>query len=320
MVESTAISASQRVDGGLIIRKTTMIQKNTGNIDDFYQRSKKNIGEGSYGSVAIAVHSETGQKRAVKTIPRKKIKNWDRFETEVKILQQLDHPHVIKLYEYFEDDVNVYLVTELCEGGELFDRIIAAEFFNEQQAAVIFKQIVLALNYCHAEGICHRDLKPENFLFVDKTDESDLKIIDFGLSKIISSQGTLKKMKTRAGTPYYISPEVLEGSYNISCDMWSAGCMLYILLCGYPPFYGDDNQEILQMVQKGEFDFDGEEWDEVSNDAKDLIKKLICKPSKRLTAEETLKHRWVRNLTKKAVDKNLIKKLNVVKMKQFQKS
>ena len=127
-------------------------------------------------------------------------------------------------------------------------------------------------------------------------------------------------MKTRAGTPYYISPEVLSGSYDISCDMWSAGCMLYILLCGYPPFYGDDNQEILQMVQKGEFDFDGEEWDEISNDAKDLIKKLICKPEKRLTAEEALKHRWVRNLTKKAVDKTVLRKLNVGNMKKFQKS
>ena len=177
----------------------------------------------------------------------------------------------------------------------------------------------MALNYCHSEGICHRDLKPENFLFADQAEDADLKIIDFGLSKIISSTG-LKRMKTRAGTPYYISPEVLQGSYDISCDMWSAGCMLYILLCGYPPFYGDDNQEILQMVQKGEFDFDGEEWDEISNDAKDLIKKLITKPEKRLTAEEALKHRWVRNLTKKAVDKTVLRKLNVGNMKKFQKS
>lgn len=160
----------------------------------------------------------------------------------------------------------------------------------------------MALHYCHSENVCHRDLKPENFLFADEAETADLKIIDFGLSKIISNQG-LKRMKTRAGTPYYISPEVLAGSYDISCDMWSAGCMLYILLCGYPPFYGDDNQEILQMVQKGEFDFDGEEWDDISNDAKDLIKKLICKPEKRLTAEQVLKHKWVRNLTKKAQDK-----------------
>ena len=122
-----------------------------------------------------------------------------------------------------------------------------------------------------------------------------MKVIDFGLSKICTPE--LKRMKTRAGTPYYISPEVLSGDYDISCDMWSAGCMLYILLSGYPPFYGDDNTEILQHVKTGEFDFDDDPWDQVSNDAKDLIKKLIVKPSKRLTAAEALKHRWIRNLT-----------------------
>lgn len=165
-------------------------------------------------------------------------------------MQQLDHPNVIKLYEYFEDEENVYLVCELCAGGELFDRIIKAEFFEEDQAAEIFRQILQALNYCHTQNIVHRDLKPENFLFQTEADDSDLKIIDFGLSKIMEG-GRIHRMKTRAGTPYYISPEVLAGNYDVSCDMWSAGCMLYILLCGYPPFYGDNNQEILEMVRVG---------------------------------------------------------------------
>lgn len=214
--------------------------KNEKSIENVYNFEKKELGKGTYGVVRAGTHKETGQKRAIKTIARAKIKNWDRFLTEVKILQTLDHPHVIKLFEYFEDDTNVYLVTELCSGGELFDRIIAAEYFNEAMAAKIFKQILLALNYCHNENVVHRDLKPENFLFVDEGENSDLKIIDFGLSKIINS-GRLQRMKTRAGTPYYISPEVLAGNYDVSCDMWSAGCMLYILLCGYPPFYGDDN-------------------------------------------------------------------------------
>lgn len=105
-------------------------------------------------------------------------------------------------------------------------------------------------------------------------------------------------MNTRAGTPNYISPEVLAGNYGVECDMWSAGCILYILLCGYPPFYGDDDREILEMVAKGKFDFDGEEWDEISKEAKDLIKKLICKPEKRLTAEEALQHKWFRKVLK----------------------
>mmetsp|Transcript_24651 Transcript_24651/g.17349 ORF Transcript_24651/g.17349 Transcript_24651/m.17349 type:complete len:135 (+) Transcript_24651:600-1004(+) len=134
---------------------------------------------------------------------------------------------------------------------------------------------------------------------------------------MLTQKGTLQRMNTRAGTPYYISPEVLAGNYDLSCDMWSAGCILYILLCGYPPFYGDDNQEILQMVSKGEFDFDGEEWDEVSNEAKDLIKKLITKPERRLTAQEALDHKWIKALTKKSINKEVIKKLNIHSMKKF---
>lgn len=266
-----------------LIRKQTMIVKNTKNIDEVYRRDAKKLGSGTYGEVTAVTHIETGQRRAVKVIARSKIKNWERFQTEVKILQQLDHPNVIKLYEYFEDDTNVYLVTELCTGGELFDRIIKEEFFSEAVAAKVFKQILQALNYCHNMSIVHRDLKPENFLFVSPDANADLKIIDFGLSKIMNG-GRLHRMKTRAGTPYYISPEVLAGNYDVSCDMWSAGCMLYILLCGYPPFYGDNNQEILQMVARGNFDYDGEEWDDISSEAKDLINKLITRPETRLTA------------------------------------
>jgi calcium-dependent protein kinase len=123
-------------------------------------------------------------------------------------------------------------------------------------------------------------------------------------------------MKTKAGTPYYISPEVLTGNYDISCDMWSAGCILYILLCGYPPFYGDDDQEILRMVKRGEFDFDGEEWEDVSNDAKDLIKKLICKPERRLSAGEALQHTWIRTLAKNSKVERLTK-LNLDSLKKF---
>lgn len=231
---------------------------------------------------------------------------------EITILQQLDHPNVLKLYEYFEDDKYVYLITELCKGGELFDRIQAAEFFPEEQAAKIFLQILKPINYCHQVGIAHRDIKPENFIFESKAEDSDLKIIDFGLSKFvkgnsklqdlgrekINDKKQLKSMNTSAGTPAYISPEVLAGNYGVEADMWSAGCILYILLCGYPPFYGDDDAEILSMVMKGKFDFDGDEWDEISKEAKDLIKKLICKPEKRLTASEALQHKWFKKVLK----------------------
>ena len=136
------------------------------------------------------------------------------------------------------------------------------------------------------------------------------------------SGGRLERMKTRAGTPYYISPEVLAGNYDVSCDMWSAGCMLYILLCGYPPFYGDNNQEILQMVQKGTFDFDGEEWDVISSEAKDLIKKLICRPERRLTAQECLNHTWMKshNSQTNADAHAQVRKLKIGNMKNFCRS
>ena len=163
-----------------------MIQKNTKKIEEVYKIAKKPIGTGAYGVVSLCQHRETKQERAVKKVPKKKIKNMDRFKQEITILQTLDHPNVLKLFEYFEDDKNVYLVTEACRGGELFDRIIENEFFSEQTAAKIFKQIMQSINYCHNMGIAHRDLKPENFLFETKEPDSDLKIIDFGLSKIIS--------------------------------------------------------------------------------------------------------------------------------------
>merc|ERR1712224_299784 len=141
---------------------------------------------------------------------------------------------------------------ELCTGGELFDKIIEKESFDEHYACWIFKQILQSINYCHNLNpeIAHRDLKPENFLFESGADDSEIKVIDFGLSKIchMKNVGKIERLKTRAGTPYYISPEVLNGSYDKSCDLWSAGCILYILLCGYPPFYGDDDQEILRSV------------------------------------------------------------------------
>jgi len=158
-------------------------------------------------------------------------------------------------------------------------------------------------------------------LFVSPDADADLKIIDFGLSKILDG-GRLQRMATRAGTPYYISPEVLAGNYDVSCDMWSAGCMMYILLCGYPPFYGDDNNEILQMVSRGEFDFDGEEWDDIDEKAKDLIRKLVTRPERRLTAAEALQHPWMKHHTRRSGSsvRSKLRKLNLGNIKKFHKS
>ena len=167
----------------------------------------------------------------------------------------------------------------------------------------------------------HRDLKPENFIFETEDADSTLKVIDFGLSKIMHTlaTGKFEKLQTKAGTPYYISPEVLAGNYDKSCDLWSAGCIMYILLCGYPPFYGDSDQEILGRVRKGTFAMDGEEWDEVSKEAKDLIKKLICKPEVRLSAQEALEHKWFKKF-KGATEKQYLRRRNLRAFKNYVKT
>jgi len=184
----------------------------------------------------------------------------------------------------------------MCKGGEVFDMILEKGHFSEVEAAKLFRQILRGINYCHSHNIAHRDLKPENFLYETTEEDSDMKIIDFGLSKILlpEKNGKIVKMQTKAGTPYYISPEVIAGNYDKSCDMWSAGCILYTLLVGYPPFCGDSMEEVFAEVVKGKYDFDGPEWRHISADAKDLISKLIVKPERRLTAEEALDHRWMK--------------------------
>eukprot|EP00742_Colponemidia_sp_Colp-10_P000181 GILJ01000202.1.p1 GENE.GILJ01000202.1~~GILJ01000202.1.p1 ORF type:complete len:469 (+),score=93.72 GILJ01000202.1:43-1449(+) len=275
------------------VRRDQFITSNRGTLSDEYTFEKKELGSGTYGTVQLGIHKATGSKRAIKTIPKGRVKNIDRFQNEIEILKSLDHPNIIKLYETFEDSRNVYLVMELCTGGELFDRIIAKGHFTERDAAILMKQILSATVYCHRHNICHRDLKPENFLFQTPADDSNLKIIDFGLSRIFNEQTV---MTTKAGTPYYVAPQVLEGRYDTACDCWSVGVILYILLCGYPPFYGDNDAQILERVRRGQYSFSGREWDSVSESAKDLIRHLLkLNPAERYTAEQAYQHPWIVN-------------------------
>jgi calcium-dependent protein kinase len=209
------------------------------------------------------------------------------------------------LYETYEDSKNVYLVMECCTGGELFDRIIAANFFMERTAAHVVKQILTGVYYMHNNFIAHRDLKPENFLLANEQDvmKSPLKIIDFGLSRRYEAG---VPMTTKACTPYYVAPEVLDGKYNEKCDVWSIGVIMYILLCGAPPFFGDSDPEVLRKVKKGKYDFDMEPWKENSQDAKDLINRLLVMDvNKRFTVRQALEHTWVEKLAPNSSDKNL---------------
>jgi len=253
---------------------------------------KKKLGEGSYGCVSKCTLKSTKAIRAVKLISKAQ-KNLDRFKKEIDIMKVMDHPNILRLHETFEDQRFIYLVVELCSGGELFERIINAGHFNEHQAAIIMKHLFRAIHYMHSCQFSHRDLKPENFLFLTKDDveKSTLKVIDFGLACACAPGQVLK---TKAGTPYYVAPQVLNGKYNELADVWSLGVIMFVLLCGYPPFYGDTDADVLAKVRVGSFTFSPKDWKQVSADAKELITCLLkFDPKERYTAEQALNHKWV---------------------------
>merc|ERR1711920_860707 len=194
---------------------------------------------------------------------------------------------------------------ELCIGGELFDRIIEAGHFTEVQAAILMQQIIRAIFYMHENHVCHRDLKPENFLFMSKEsiEKNLLKIIDFGLS---CKYETNQVLTTKAGTPYYVAPQVLAGKYDQLSDLWSCGVIMYVMLCGYPPFFGETDAEVLSKVRLGNFSFNAADWKNVSEDAKNLIRMLLkMNPRDRFTAEQALNHDWIKNKAPKAANVNL---------------
>ena len=216
---------------------------------------------------------------------------------------------------------------ELCTGGELFKKINELadkdQSFSEKEAVKIFKQLMSAVSYCHNQGICHRDLKPDNIIFLNKEPDSPIKIVDFGLSKIFGEIKPIMKgnkiekniMSLRVGTAYYMAPEVIQGNYDNKCDIWSCGVILYILLCGYPPFDGDNENDIIKAITKKKYSFPEEEWKSVSDDAKDLIKHMLCDPDKRFNAQNVLNHPWIEKNAPNA--NNTLAKFNVQSLKDF---
>jgi len=280
--------------------RAQFILDNAGKITEFYDMEKKKLGEGSYGSVCKSKSKSTGAVRAIKTISKAQMKNVERFKKEIAIMKMMDHPNVVKLYETFEDHRNIYLVMEICLGGELFDRIIESGHFTEVQAAILMQQIIRAIYYMHENHVCHRDLKPENFLFMtaDPIEKNLLKIIDFGLSCEFEQNQVLT---TKAGTPYYVAPQVLAGKYDQLSDLWSCGVIMYVMLCGYPPFFGETDAEVLAKVRLGNFSFNAADWKNISEDAKNLIRMLLkMNPRDRYTAEQALNHEWIMNKAPKA--------------------
>eukprot|EP00933_Yihiella_yeosuensis_P053906 TRINITY_DN52220_c0_g1_i1.p1 TRINITY_DN52220_c0_g1~~TRINITY_DN52220_c0_g1_i1.p1 ORF type:complete len:490 (-),score=118.13 TRINITY_DN52220_c0_g1_i1:303-1772(-) len=284
---------------------------NPSKIDNDYKfEQRSSLGEGSYGTVYKGTHRNTGAIRAIKAIDKAKISDEKRFQVEVDIQQSLDHPNIVKLYEVFIDAKRIYLVMELCTGGELFDRIVAEaekhdgeKAFDERPCATYMQQILGAMSYLHNKKYCHRDIKPENFLLQDASENAEIKVIDFGLAKQFDKE-TDGFMKTKAGTPYYVAPEVLNGKYDTKCDVWSCGVIAYILLCGYPPFYGDGDDQILKAVKKGHLQFASPDWDHVSDGAKDFIKKMLTmNPNRRPSSSDMLLHQWLTSSAEAATGK-----------------
>mmetsp|Transcript_11680 Transcript_11680/g.20735 ORF Transcript_11680/g.20735 Transcript_11680/m.20735 type:complete len:520 (+) Transcript_11680:218-1777(+) len=259
----------------------------------FYTVSKL-IGHGAFAKVSICTSLENKEKLAVKTVQKNledPVKQREGIIKEIAIMRMLqDHPNTVKLLEVFEDSEQYMLVMELCRGGELFDQIIAKGHFSEKDAAEKMQCLLDFIAYAHSKHIIHRDLKPENILLSDKTPTAAIKVIDFGTSDFcLPGQRLVQKF----GTPYYVAPEVLRKDYDKSADIWSAGVIMYILLCGYPPFGGKTDAKILQRVQAGVFSYEAREWELVTEAAKDMITSmLVMDIAKRATAKQLLQHRW----------------------------
>ncbi|KAF7059888.1 hypothetical protein CFC21_066732 [Triticum aestivum] len=262
------------------------------------------LGRGEFGVTRRCEDAATGEALACKTIRRKRLRraaDAEDVRREVEILRRMSALEgaggaVVRLREACEDPEGVHLVMELCEGGELFDRIFARGHYTERAAAKIGRTIAHVVQLCHDNGVMHRDLKPENFLFAGKAEDSPLKAIDFGLSVYFEPGERFTEV---VGSGIYMAPEVLMRSYGPEADVWSAGVILYILLCGVPPFWGDNDERIAESIIRGEINFEREPWPKVSQTAKDLVKKMLDQdPATRLTAKQVFEHPWIKNADK----------------------
>ncbi|KAL8210581.1 hypothetical protein R6Q57_005018 [Mikania cordata] len=276
------------------LRTESVLQRNTGNLKIFYTLGKK-LGQGQFGTTFLCIEKASGELYACKSIAKRKLLTDEDVEDvrrEIQIMHHLaEHPNVVSIKGVYEDAVAVHLVMELCAGGELFDRIIARGYYTERKAAVLTRTIVGVVEACHSLGVMHRDLKPENFLLMNKREDALLKTIDFGLSVFFKPGESFHDV---VGSPYYVAPEVLKKKYGPEADVWSAGVIVYILLSGVPPFWAETEQGIFEQVMHGDLDFSSDPWPNISDDAKDLVRKMLVRdPKKRFTAHEVLCHPWV---------------------------
>uniref|UniRef100_A0A671MNP2 calcium/calmodulin-dependent protein kinase n=1 Tax=Sinocyclocheilus anshuiensis TaxID=1608454 RepID=A0A671MNP2_9TELE len=261
---------------------------------DEYQLYEE-LGKGAFSVVRKCVKKSTGQEYAAKIINTKKLSARDhqKLEREARICRLLKHPNIVRLHDSISEEGFHYLVFDLVTGGELFEDIVAREYYSEADASQCINQILESVNHIHQHDIVHRDLKPENLLLASKMKGAAVKLADFGLA--IEVQGDQQAWFGFAGTPGYLSPEVLrKDPYGKPVDIWACGVILYILLVGYPPFWDEDQHKLYQQIKAGAYDFPSPEWDTVTPEAKNLINQMLTiNPAKRITAEQALKHPWV---------------------------
>jgi len=276
-------------------------------VKDYYEFGRE-IGRGGFSVVVEGAKKGTTERYAIKCIKKSNVERDDikLLRREIQIMKAVDHPNILKLYEVFESEEEFFLVMELVDGKELFDKIVERGQYSEKDAANIVRQIISAVEYLHERGIAHRDLKPENLLSSGADEKETIKIADFGFSKDFTDD----KLQTSCGSPGYVAPEVLTSeSYDKSVDMWSLGVIIYILLCGYPPFYADNAPALFKKIMDVKYDFDDPSWDDVSEEAKHLIRHLLVKNTEeRYTAEQCRNHPWVAG--DKASDKPLNPRLD----------
>jgi len=267
----------------------------------YYEIRHKSLGEGTFSRVKEGIYNETQTPVAIKIINKEVgsvLLKPEMLFNEVKILKKMENPYIIKLFDIFETDRELFLVMELVTGGQLFERIAEREQYSECNAKEVMRQLCTAIEYFHSLGIVHRDLKPENLLLLNSSD-TNIKVTDFGLSRIFDTLNTTDQqmMTTVCGTPIYVAPEILESNgYDKEVDMWSAGVILYVLLSGYPPFYSENEPELYEIILSGDYFFHSPYWDGISREAKDLIAHLLARdPKKRLSASEVLQHNWFKS-------------------------
>ncbi|XP_012163466.1 calcium/calmodulin-dependent protein kinase type II alpha chain isoform X24 [Bombus terrestris] len=256
---------------------------------------KEELGKGAFSVVRRCVQKSTGYEFAAKIINTKKLtaRDFQKLEREARICRKLQHPNIVRLHDSIQEENHHYLVFDLVTGGELFEDIVAREFYSEADASHCIQQILESVHHCHHNGVVHRDLKPENLLLASKAKGAAVKLADFGLA--IEVQGEAQAWFGFAGTPGYLSPEVLKKEpYGKPVDIWACGVILYILLVGYPPFWDEDQHRLYAQIKAGSYDYPSPEWDTVTPEAKNLINQMLTvNPSKRITASEALKHPWI---------------------------